>query len=78
MRNNNSNLVKDVESTVHILDNNRQILSMRLLEKLAQLNLPFIVGGNNYPIMINHEDIETSKKIYEEICGDFLKNYKLK
>ena len=78
MENNNSNLVKDVELTVHILDNNRQYLSMRLLEKLAELNLPFLVGGDNYPIMVNHEDIETSKKIYEEICIDFLTNYKLK
>jgi hypothetical protein len=78
MTNHNSNLVKDVELTVHILDNNAKILSMRLLEKLAELKLPFLVGSNNYPIMINNEDIEISKKIYEEICIDFLENYKLK
>ena len=68
---------KDIELTIKILDSNARVLSMILLERLTELKLPFIVDNNNYPVMLNDKDRETSKKIYEQICIDFLNNYKL-
>jgi len=68
---------KDIELTIKILDSNARVLSMRLLERLTELKLPFIVDNNNYPVMLNDKDKKKSEKIYEEICIDFLNNYKL-
>jgi len=68
----------DAEFANWLLNKNKEKLAKSLLDKLTELKIPFLVGDNNYPIMLNKDDGEKSKEIYKTICLDFLADYEKK